>query len=363
MHIGKILLLIFVFCLPVFAENNLQKQFENIDLATKNVSFYDALYLINDDFKSYNGGTDSMYGRMKYLEEQYAKNNKQPDVAILKNMIQKYKQVYDSQNTNSLVYFYIDDTDYVKLNENTKKLVSFYNLMYNSSISQQTNLSLYYENLGTLKNKFLSDKNNIKQNFELYSELNNEAEQINDYIQNLKSRHNYDNIKVHNLTQLKDDIKYLCTEIHNYSYDYEKKKYQNWLIRNNKKQPKGTLQQFVYDSKNQPQLNELYIHNPKDLYLVVRQTVPGGIIISGEPNIGYGFYTINDIFLQTSKSYADGTYILEPIIAEYKGFYDYISVLGAKRRIYKFYRYGQNEINSNFKIPGEKFYFYTPTFY
>ena len=37
-----------------------------------------------------------------------------------------------------------------------------------------------------------------------------------------------------------------------------------------------------------------------------------------------------------------------------------ITVFGVKKRIYKFYRWGQSEIDANFKIPGQPLYFYYP---
>lgn len=44
----------------------------------------------------------------------------------------------------------------------------------------------------------------------------------------------------------------------------------------------------------------------------------------------------------------------------FKGYYDYTTVFGVKKRIYKFYRWGQSEIDANFKIPGQPLYFYYP---
>lgn len=150
----------------------------------------------------------------------------------------------------------------------------------------------------------------------------------------------------------------IAEEVSTYSYNYEEKKYKNWLAKNGKKQIKGALEQFVYASHYQPQMGGLYIHHPtNNLFLKVLQTVPGGVILTGT-YIGTNVYGQNIIFLQTSKSFADGQIIREPITAEFKGYYDYTTVLGVRKRIYKFYRLGQKEIDANFKIPGEKFYFY-----
>lgn len=151
-----------------------------------------------------------------------------------------------------------------------------------------------------------------------------------------------------------------AADVSKYSYNYERQQYQKGLVKNGKKQVKGTLEQFVYGSHYQPQQGALYTHHPtNNLFLKVLQTVPGGVILTGT-YIGHNVYGQNLIFLQTSKSFADGQYIREPLTAEFKGYYDYTTVLGAHKRIYKFYRLGQNEINANFKIPGQTFYFYEP---
>lgn len=152
----------------------------------------------------------------------------------------------------------------------------------------------------------------------------------------------------------------IAKEVSTYSYNYEKQQYQNGLVKNGKKQVKGTLEQFVYGSHYHPQQGALYTHHPtNNLFLKVLQTVPGGVILTGT-YIGHNVYGQNFIFLQTSKSFADGQYIREPLTTEFKGYYDYTTVLGVRKRIYKFYRLGQNEINANFKIPGQTFYFYEP---
>lgn len=88
--------------------------------------------------------------------------------------------------------------------------------------------------------------------------------------------------------------------------------------------------------------------------------MPGGVILTGEYLGPYGPPGYGSIFLQTSKQFADGQIIRDGIVAEYKGFYDYYTVLGAKKRIYKFYRLGETEIKKNFEIPGQPFYFYLP---
>lgn len=154
----------------------------------------------------------------------------------------------------------------------------------------------------------------------------------------------------------------LKSEVYNYSYNYEKQKYENWCAKNNKKRVAGSLSNYVYYAHAPaPELGYLYKHVPTgDFHLKVLQSVPGGVILTGDYLGPYGPTGYGTIFLQTSKQFADGQIIREGIVAEYKGFYDYYTVLGAKKRIYKFYRLGETEIKNNFEIPGQPFYFYLP---
>lgn len=150
-------------------------------------------------------------------------------------------------------------------------------------------------------------------------------------------------------------------EVSEYSYNYEKQKFENWVAKNNKKPVTGALETFVYGYGPSPVMGALYKHHPtQNLFLKVQQTVPGGVILTGSYRVGNGMYNINPVFLQTTKTFADGQYIRELIMAEFKGYYDYTTVLGARKRIYKFYRLGQKEIDANFTIPGQPFYFYQP---
>lgn len=157
----------------------------------------------------------------------------------------------------------------------------------------------------------------------------------------------------------------LADEVSKYSYNYEKQKYQNWMLKNGKKPLCTTsLSTFVYHPyAPQPSVGCIYPYLPqRDFTLQTFQSVPGGIILTGSYNIAVsaGGSTVNHIFLQTSKSFTDGQKILEPLYVEYRGTYDYTTVLGAKKRIYKFYRLGQKEYEANFKIPGQTLYFYQP---
>lgn len=175
------------------------------------------------------------------------------------------------------------------------------------------------------------------------------------------SDNNYAKIYKNN-EQLSNEWYNIAVEVSKYSYNYEKQKYVTWAQKNHKKMIANiALSSYVYQPySTAPQTGYLYVYNPKtDFTLQVLQTVSGGVILTGSYYMAHT-PEIDHIFLQTSKKYADGKYILEPVIAEYKGYYDYYTVLGIKKRIYKFYRLGEAEIKKNFEIPGQPFYFYHP---
>ena len=153
-------------------------------------------------------------------------------------------------------------------------------------------------------------------------------------------------------------VKYdtMAYEVFKYSYKYEEKLYQ--ASKQGGRIALGSLSDFVYISRTQPKNKGFYQFIPQtDFPLYVKQSVPGGVILTGSYEI-HGASKVNDIFLETSKQFADGARIVEPIYAEYRGFYDYITVLGASRRIYKFYRYGTNELKNTSNNSSQKFYFY-----
>ena len=348
-------------CLPVFAGNALQQKYEADNMQNINTGFYDFLSLINEDYEGYYNDKNSVYGCIVNLTEDYEKENRSTDLIYLKEALNLYKQAYDTQSKAHLHYIYIKDKDYQIISEKTKGAIKIYNSLYLLSQRNENDINLddLYSELNADKQKFLSDKNNMKKNQEIELKYYKEHENIENYIKTLKTK-NTDKQQIKKYQDLSNAYNNFAGEIFNYSTAYEKNKYQNWLIKNNKKVIKGALEQYVYANQYQPQIGGLYTHDPsKNLYLIVQQTVPGGVILTGSSRIGAGIYPVASIFLQTTKQFADGAMIREPLVAEYKGFYDYTTVLGARKRIYKFYRYGTNEINANFsKMPNEKFYFY-----
>lgn len=373
-------IIIFVLCiflsLPVFADNILQQKYEANNVQKLKGIPYHVIYLINDDYDGYKNGGGSLYGVISYQIEQCKKEHRAKDLEYLEQASSMYEYAYNSQSKENMQYVYIEDEDYQNISEGAKNAISSYNMLYLLSQIDESNIDFdkYYDKLNNDKQEYSANKNNMKRNKELCTQYYQTHEETDKYIEFLQSINNAKYSKnngiyeygsvgkyadvIQNFKDLSKNCENFSNEIYKYSYAYEKNKYQNWLIKNNKKPIGGTLQQFVYDGRYQPKTGYIYTHDPKDLFLIVKQTVPGGVIVSGRHDIGGGFHTINDIFLQTTKSFADGAYITEPIFAEYKGFYDYTTVMGARRRIYKFYRYGQNEIKANFQIPSEKFYFY-----
>lgn len=204
-------------------------------------------------------------------------------------------------------------------------------------------------------------KSNMKKLKEIYNDVNNEDEAIKTYLDNSQYNSNKSDVVYNKLKEIESSLSNLAYQIYKLGEAYEKQKFIDWVKRNNKKINCGSLANFVYmPYAPAPQLGCAYTYLPqRDFTLQVFQSVNSGVILTGSYSLTHAPH-INNIFLQTVKTFADGQYIMEPLVVEYKGYYDYYTVLGAKKRIYKFYRYGQKEIDANFNIPGQPFYFYQP---
>ncbi len=320
-------------------------------LANPVLHYAGKVYILGDATKRENSISLIDYVNDRDLQAKKLYDNYKNNPNDIKNNIEYIKLIGSSKGIftsfyNGLQEDFIDKAYSIylgSLNRQIKELIKIQHAeKYASLPTGAVNLSYDYE-LGKLE----KECNNVKpiSKKEFISLVNNDGSL---QIFSMQER----------LSNLIQEYDSKAEEVSEYSYNYEKKKYNDWAVKNNKKQIKGALEQFVYASHYQPQ-SGLYTHNPrKNFYLKVFQTVPGGVILTGSYSIGTS--SVNNIFLQTSKQFADGQIIAEPIIAEFKGYYDYTTVLGAKKRIYKFYRYGQNEIKSTFNIPGQPFYFYKP---
>lgn len=120
-----------------------------------------------------------------------------------------------------------------------------------------------------------------------------------------------------------------------------------------KEQICGNLASIVYyPQANPPKIGCLYAYNTygqTPFWLQVKQVVNGGILVSADDAgiYHYGFHNAKDIYIQTSKQFVDGQILKDKEIVKFMGYYDYITVLGARKRVYKFYRYGKYEIEKN----------------
>ncbi len=363
----KIIIFLFCFILlstSAFAEDNTQKNKAG-DIAGKVI--LSPFYLIGGVFNSIDNIMNGRPG--KIWEDPRIKDDKARKAAA--------KATYEN-------YFYPLD----------KKLIDAYankNIKF-ASVDENTKVFTIYDanpdkTIVLEKYKaYLSNKNNMKYNRELYDTIQSYIEQFKEIIPEIDKEYkeayskayytdiNYEQFKenckntilgfsfMDTLDKDCEELKEIAQNIYDYSYNYEKQKYVTWAQKNNKKLVDGRLSNYVYYAQAPtPKLGYLYEHIPAgDFYLKVFQSVPGGVILTGQYLGSYGPSGYGYIFLQTSKKFADGQIIRDGIVAEYKGFYDYYTVLGVKKRIYKFYRLGESEIKKNFEIPGQPFYFYRP---
>lgn len=337
---------------------NLQEAFESKELRTFKTN---PKFLLFDDVLNYmdNNNTDSIYGRLLAADKSSSYQINGMDKMTLETLISLYKNAYNDFNLAEM--YKVEDEQYSELPLQTKKLIAFYNSLINSK--QVISLAPVKNSVMQEYERFLADKNNMKQNKEIYDNISYSSSRLKDFVEYLKKRPNNQE-ELEEAQNTYNDVSSITNEIYQYSYNYEKTKFQNWAKRNNKKIVCGALSNYVYmPNVPTPKIGCLYEYLPqRDFTLHVMQTVPGGVIMSGSARmaVNFGGSTLNNIYIQTSKSFADNQAVLEPLMVEFKGYYDYTTVLGVKKRIYKFYRLGQSEIDANFKIPNQPLYFYKP---
>lgn len=336
----------------------LQETFESKELRTFKTN---PKFLLFDDVLNYmdNNNTDSIYGRLLAADKSSSYQINGMDKMTLETLISLYKNAYNDFNLAEM--YKVEDEQYSELPLQTKKLIAFYNSLINSK--QVISLAPVKNSVMQEYERFLADKNNMKQNKEIYDNISYSSSRLKDFVEYLKKRPNNQE-ELEEAQNTYNDVSSITNEIYQYSYNYEKTKFQNWAKRNNKKIVCGALSNYVYmPNVPTPQIGCLYEYLPqRDFTLHVMQTVPGGVIMSGRARmaVNFGGSTLNNIFIQTSKSFADNQAVLKPLMVEFKGYYDYTTILGVKKRIYKFYRLGQSEIDANFKIPNQPLYFYKP---
>ena len=310
--------------------------------------------LILEEVTCEKAGYDTVLGEIKKQKNKSDYIN----AKYLQMIINKFNAI--AENREGFDKIIVNDKDYLLLNNKTKAFLAFYN--YNCTVANKEPMERYEQQrevVNTLYLEFENNKNNMKKNRELYDRVKNIINQNATYQKYLTTQQKTNTIVIDNERYINESLQKLSLEIENYSYKYEETKYYNWVKKNNKKFIRGLLREAVYNARFTPEIGSLYIFNPKDYPLKVFQNVQGGVILTGDTSLSFGSIP-NSIFIQTTKKFADDTFITEPIIAEYKGLYNYTTVLGSSHTIHKFYRLDEKEQEANFSIPGQPFYFYAP---
>ena len=330
-------------------ERKLEAENKRENIKKKNREVINVLYLRGFEEKARNTAILATSQKISYNNKRYSGDELLEEIKNTDNQVEKLYKGYKN-NPNNMKQNY----ELVKLMGMSKGKYTYFIKTIESDVINKA-YEVYTDSYNSQKTR-----NNIKFDNDLFNNPEDAVGFLDKSTFSLRLFDKNSMVKAHDeMIDLISKYDTYAKEVSTYSYKYEQKKYNEWAIRNGKKQIKGSLEGFVYNSYNTPVKNSLYTHDPiNNLFLKVLQTVPGGVIISGT-YIGGGISGVNLIYLQTTKPYADGQYIKEPIIAEFKGYYDYTTVLGARKRIYKFYRYGTNEIKSNFVIPGQPLYFYS----
>lgn len=347
--------------------NSLQEEYENkfSEQLRKDLSIgvlLDSIYLLKDDYKGYMNNGGSIYGTILYNIDKIEKSNNPYKNCDLKYLNQVKSNIENAVKNNVVPQLIVvGNEEYKLLSDNTKDLVNLNNIL------SETNKEVYLNNIikdfaykiGVWEEECEKYKFNMKKLKEIEEEIDKEENICKNYLNSYKDFQNKSEVVYNKVKEIQSSLSSLSYQIYEVGKAYEQKKFLEWAQRNNKKVTCGNLSNFVYAPyASAPQLGCIYTYLPKrDFTLQTLQSVNGGVILTGSYSLTHATH-INNIFLQTSKVFADGQYIMEPLVVEYKGFYDYYTVLGVKKRIYKFYRLGQPEIDKNFNIPGQPFYFY-----
>ncbi len=131
----KLLVIFLMFlALPCFAGNLLQQEDEvrfarEIVAEDQNSSQYSKEFLLQDDYRGYLQGKDSLYGAILYALDELPKNS--IDYKYLDIASKKYELAIKNNNAQlfKLQKIIIDDIEYKQLKKNTRVLITCYNII------------------------------------------------------------------------------------------------------------------------------------------------------------------------------------------------------------------------------------------
>ena len=332
--------------------------------------FVPSNFLLAEDYKYFNESKGSflgdLYNMKKKFESSTELSNKEFNINILDVLINKIIKLSGNYNTY---------TEKIKLTNNDiecldKELLAFV-VMFNVYMLDDSIKEMHFENIDKYINEILKayslnfedNKNNLVKLSELDASIDVECQKLRALSEDIDkfNKHgvNYADKVARKAMDVNNQLVKLSSSINTYGRNIEKGQYLNWLKKNNLKEISNIpLYSFVYGTNySEPNKNLLYAHQP--IYPIqVLQSVSGGVLLTGSHAIPQAD-NIQIIFMETNKKYADGQIIRKPIVAEYKGIYQYYNVLGTKNSVYKFRELTQTEINKRYNFK-HKFYFYEP---
>ncbi len=346
------------------------------------------------------------------IKPQYVKND------LIKNLFNSTMIEYQIANAKKQTFqdaiYYINYVfeDFDKIND--EKINSELKNIKNSSDAMKEDEQFIFESY----DKFLKNKNNMAQNYELYQALKTYSKQYNEILEGLNNVYstayeqykktlekNYNNIfskvkpnsynaekinlikramyelNLYEFDQFKKDIVSYenknnanllfqarllknnfdtkAQEIYKYSYEYEKNNTLNFMKKNNRKKDGGPIAGFVYvASNNNPSPDYIYNYYDSSFPLYVFQTLNNGILVRGDYSLtGYYASTASNVFIQTSKKYVVNQRLKANTYYVFTGIKKYNTLLGAQNAVWQFKEISQQEAKNNFSTK-DKLYFY-----
>lgn len=162
---------------------------------------------------------------------------------------------------------------------------------------------------------------------------------------------------IEKLKTTKDYFDAEASEIYNYSFNYEKNKTINYMKKNGKKLDGGDIATFIYiASYYNPTTSHIYDYNSVSHPLYICQVLKNGVMVRGNYTLGYNS-TMANIFIQTNRKYAANQGLKRNTYYAYTGIMHYKTAFGVPNAVWKFRELSQTEVKNNFTV-NYKLYFY-----
>lgn len=322
---------------------------------------------------------------------------------------ENFEAIKIEQSKETLAYLQCVFDDVYNLNRRSEEDIKAYPNIKNAIDAMDND----YKIISGKFEEYDKNKNNMAQNYKIYSEIKIFSKQYNEMIEsyenvyknayeiyknNLKEKYeqiidsssndystkqeaiamnillqgySYKNFKeefydseqtkgyeiIENLKTTKNNFDTKASEIFKYSFNYEENKTKTYMKQNGKKLEGGDIAAFIYlASYYNPTTSYIYNYNSYSHPIYILQAVNNGVMVRGDYSLGFNS-SIGHIFIQTSKKYVANQALKRNTYYVYTGTMRYKTAFGITNTVWKFRELSQTEIKNNFML-NYKLYFY-----